>query len=118
MGGRESHERFLLQNGGPLRCRPKAVNDPRDLVLHNFDLTVTGINIRRSREMNDDTIKKSQQDLIQLTINRNVELRKNLDRLQDSLDCLRLITKYLLFDLEATRRENAYLRKLIEEKEL
>ena len=30
-------------------------------------------------------------------------------------DFLRLSIKYLLFDLEATRRENAYLRKMLEE---
>jgi hypothetical protein len=33
----------------------------------------------------------------------------------ESLDYLRVSIKYLLFDLEATRRENAYLRKLIEQ---
>jgi hypothetical protein len=35
--------------------------------------------------------------------------------LQESLDYLRLSVKYLVFDLEATRRENAYLRKLVEQ---
>lgn len=35
--------------------------------------------------------------------------------LQDSLDQIRLLVKYLLFDLEATRRENKYLRRWIEE---
>ena len=33
----------------------------------------------------------------------------------DSLDYLRVSIKYLLFDLEATRRENAYLRAILEE---
>ncbi len=32
----------------------------------------------------------------------------------DSLDQLRLQVKYLLFDLEATRRENRYLRQMLE----
>jgi len=36
------------------------------------------------------------------------------NNLQDSLDQLRLTVKYLLFDLEATRRENKYLRKMLE----
>ena len=44
------------------------------------------------------------------------ELRKSVDSLQESLDYLRVSIKYLLFDLEATRRENAYLRKLLEDK--
>ncbi len=34
--------------------------------------------------------------------------------LDDSLDQLRLQVKYLLFDLEATRRENRYLRQMLE----
>ena len=40
---------------------------------------------------------------------------KSVASLQDSLDYLRLSIKYLLFDLEATRRENSYLRKMLEE---
>jgi hypothetical protein len=36
------------------------------------------------------------------------------DILDASLDHLQLWTKYLLFDLEATRRENQCLRKLLE----
>lgn len=48
-------------------------------------------------------------------MNKHKKLKENLDRLQDSLDNLRLVTKYQTFDLEATRRENANLRKLLEE---
>jgi len=43
-------------------------------------------------------------------------LKKSADGLQESLDYLRICIKYQLFDLEATRRENRYLRKLLEEK--
>ena len=32
----------------------------------------------------------------------------------EALDQLRLQTKYLLFDLEATRRENRYLRQMLD----
>ncbi|HZW08472.1 MAG TPA: hypothetical protein VFF69_01080 [Phycisphaerales bacterium] len=45
---------------------------------------------------------------------RHEHMRKTLADLQDSLDHLRLSVKYLVFDLEATRRENQYLRRLIE----
>ncbi len=38
-------------------------------------------------------------------------LQQKLNTLQQSLDYLRLSIKYLIFDLEATRRENADLRK-------
>lgn len=44
-------------------------------------------------------------------------MRQTLGELQDSLDHLRLSVKYLVFDLEATRRENQYLRRLIESQE-
>lgn len=46
---------------------------------------------------------------------RQAKLRKTVDSLQESIDYLRLSIKYLLFDLEATRRENGYLRKMLEE---
>lgn len=39
------------------------------------------------------------------------QLKDSITRLQGSLDCLRLSVKYLIFDLEATRRENAKLKK-------
>jgi len=37
--------------------------------------------------------------------------------LADSLDYLRICIKYQLLDLEATRRENDYLRKLLRDKD-
>lgn len=43
------------------------------------------------------------------------ELRQSLSNLQELLDYLRVCIKYQVFDLEATRRENEYLRKLLEE---
>jgi len=42
-------------------------------------------------------------------------LQKKLFNLQQSLDSLRLGLKYLIFDLEATRRENNPLRKRLDE---
>ena len=36
------------------------------------------------------------------------------ESLQDCLDRVRLQVKYLTFDLEATRRENRYLRQMLE----
>jgi len=40
-----------------------------------------------------------------------------VDTLDQSLDHLRLVVKYLLFDVEATRRENKYLKKVLEGRE-
>jgi hypothetical protein len=56
-------------------------------------------------------------DLIRLaeeTKHRHDRMKKTIGDLQDSLDYLRLSVKYLVFDLEATRRENQYLRKLLD----
>lgn len=51
---------------------------------------------------------------------KNKKLSKQLKTLgdedmQDALNYIRVCTKYIIYDLEATRRENAYLRKLLED---
>ena len=65
-----------------------------------------------------ETLPESQRGpleaLAQDTRNRHDRMKKTVADLQDSLDYLRLSIKYLVFDLEATRRENEYLRKLID----
>ena len=48
--------------------------------------------------------------------NCHKRLKKSVDTLQESLDYLRICIKYQLFDLEATRRENTYLKKLLDDK--
>jgi uncharacterized membrane protein len=64
------------------------------------------------------TLPKAERDkltaLAQASKQRHDKLRKTVTDLQESLDYLRLSIKYLVFDLEATRRENAYLRKMLE----
>ena len=63
--------------------------------------------------------KSNQSKLIKLvrqTKQSHKDLKKSLDSLQDSIDYLRVTIKYLLFDLEATRRENDYLKKMLDEK--
>lgn len=42
------------------------------------------------------------------------ELRDSVAKLHGAVDHLRLRVKYLVFDLEATRRENAYLRAMLD----
>lgn len=54
--------------------------------------------------------------LAKQTQHNHKRLQKSIDTLQETLDYLRICIKYQLFDLEATRRENKYLRKLLEEK--
>jgi hypothetical protein len=53
-------------------------------------------------------------ELADETKSRHERMRKTVAQLQESLDYLRLSVKYLVFDLEATRRENTYLRKILQ----
>jgi len=52
--------------------------------------------------------------LAEKTVQCHQDLEKSAEILQDSLDYLRVCIKYAMFDLEATRRENGYLRKLVQ----
>src|SRR5687767_2719858 len=61
------------------------------------------------------TERQKLQKLADETRQRHERLRQTVSSLQESLDYLRLSIKYLVFDLEATRRENGYLRKMLEE---
>lgn len=54
------------------------------------------------------------QALAEETQQRHARMKKTIGELQESLDYLRLSVKYLVFDLEATRRENKYLRKMLD----
>jgi len=49
------------------------------------------------------------------TFQRHEQLKETVSSLQESIDFVRLSIKYMLFDLEATRRENAQLRKMLED---
>ncbi len=49
------------------------------------------------------------------TRQQHEQINKTVSSLQESLDYLRLSIKYLVFDLEATKRENGYLRKMLEQ---
>ena len=55
--------------------------------------------------------------LAQETRERHKQLRETVSSLQESIDFVRLSIKYMLFDLEATRRENSQLRKMLDDQE-
>ncbi len=59
--------------------------------------------------------RQAMSGLAEETQDRHERLKKTVKDLQESLDYLRLSVKYLVFDLEATRRENAYLRKVLDQ---
>ncbi len=65
------------------------------------------------------TLPESDRERLELlaeqTKERHKQLKETVGQLQGSIDFLRLSIKYMLFDLEATRRENAQLRKMLEE---
>ncbi|MDX2148828.1 MAG: hypothetical protein SFZ23_15040 [Planctomycetota bacterium] len=48
--------------------------------------------------------------------NRHAQMKKTITDLTESIDYLRLSIKYLVFDLEATRRENDSLRKVLDQR--
>jgi hypothetical protein len=54
-------------------------------------------------------------DLAKQAQTNRQQLQKSINMLQELLDYLRVCIKYQAFDLEATRRENTYLRKLLED---
>lgn len=66
-----------------------------------------------------ETLPESERDrlatLADETKQRHEDIKKSVGSLQESIDFLRVWIKYLLFDIEATRRENGYLRKMLEE---
>ena len=55
--------------------------------------------------------------LARKTHNCQKKLKSSVSSLQESLDYLRVSIKYILFDLEATRRENSYLKQLLEDRD-
>ena len=65
------------------------------------------------------TLPAGERDKLELlaeqTRQRHRELKQTVSSLQESIDFVRLSIKYMLFDLEATRRENQQLRKMLED---
>lgn len=49
-------------------------------------------------------------------ITKPKQMEDCIDEMKDSLNNLTFVVKYIVFDLEATRRENYSLRQLLEKK--
>lgn len=47
---------------------------------------------------------------------KHIDMKNSVDKVNDSLTDLRICLKYILFDLEATRRERDDLRRILEDK--
>ena len=69
------------------------------------------------KEFGQNTNPQTQKlaDLAKQARKSHDQLKKSITNLQEVLDYLRVCIKYQAFDLEATRRENTYLKKLIDE---
>ena len=65
------------------------------------------------------TLPQGERDKLEMlaeqTRARHRQLKETVSSLQESIDFVRLSIKYMLFDLEATRRENDQLRKMLED---
>lgn len=70
--------------------------------------------LNKIRELPADD-RERLENLAHETRDRRERLKGAINELQESMDYLRLSVKYLVFDLEATRRENAYLRRMIDD---
>jgi len=70
--------------------------------------------LNRIKELPEDQRSRIEK-LANETRQRRARIQESVSELQEALDYLRLSVKYLVFDLEATRRENAYLRRLLEQ---
>lgn len=79
------------------------------------------VNIWKTKIMDEKEFKKqideilSENGLVKSSSDINQKLSKSVGELSGAIDTLRISVKYLLFDLEATRRENQYLRKMLNE---
>lgn len=62
-----------------------------------------------------ETARESVEGVAEEAKQRQARIRASMTELQEAIDHLRLSVKYLVFDLEATRRENAHLRSLLEQ---
>ncbi|MCP4836574.1 MAG: transcriptional regulator [Phycisphaera sp.] len=71
--------------------------------------------LNRIKEMPEGTESAEAASGVEQATERRERIKASVAELQESLDYLRLSVKYLVFDLEATRRENAYLRRMLEQ---
>jgi hypothetical protein len=106
---------FALFLSGSSRFAPRQALNPRERKIMNEQEFQAKLGELISQINN--VPESDRTDLLKLaeeTKTRHDRLKRTIGELQDSLDYLRLSVKYLVFDLEATRRENQYLRKLLD----
>ncbi|MHC4415527.1 MAG: transcriptional regulator [Planctomycetota bacterium] len=80
---------------------------------HTFQTKITEL-MNKIKQLPEDERMRLER-LVEEARKGRQRIQASVAELQESLDHLRLSIKYLVFDLEATRRENAYLRQLVEQ---
>lgn len=91
----------------------------KKILVGGFEMDISAFETRVYELLNEinDLPADQSKKLLSLAQKTRLHSQKHANNLRDSLDQLRLTVKYLLFDLEATRRENKYLRKMLEHSE-
>lgn len=74
--------------------------------LEDLVATIESIDLRGKKDVEKKTEKAIVSHRTDLTTTQKIDV---------CIEYARLCVKYLVFDLEATKRENGYLRKMIEE---
>ncbi len=77
----------------------------KDLLELVFEIDTAPSMVHGREEAMEDVLKRYEE--------KKRKVLETVAKIQDSLDYLRLSVKCLLFDLEATRRENDQLRKML-----
>jgi len=88
-------------------------DDTRKKTLKNFSDEIDNL-VEELMNSGNSQNKKLASKFEQIRLNRKVKF--SIPELIASLGYLRFSVKYLIFDLEATRRENKYLRDLLDGK--
>jgi chromosome segregation ATPase len=95
---------------------PRKTQDTEIRAMNEQDFQTKLNDLMQQLDSLPSPAKEQLQQMATETRERHNRMKKTVNELQDSLDYLRLSIKYLVFDLEATRRENQYLRKLLDSK--
>jgi hypothetical protein len=90
--------------------------EEEDLVK-GVEMDISTFEMRLAELLNEISDSPAEQSKKLLALAQKMSRKQETHSPGETLDQLRLTVKYLLFDLEATRRENKYLRKMLEHNE-
>jgi hypothetical protein len=109
------HLNLRLGHGTSFALTPFQQREEKQMQMNEQDIQTKLAELMGEISTLPPSERRKLEKLADETRARHERLRQTVSSLQESLDYLRLSIKYLVFDLEATRRENNYLRKMLEE---